>query len=154
MKRALGLAASILLHLIFLVLLIFRPILDGADKKFPPLPDDNVIRITDFGDAQKPLTGDGTGEKVDPNELCPDGTKKYNGVGFIYTRETGIISSVPHNLPAYRAGIREWDIFMNPSYGDLPAGPAIIHINRYGVMLTFTVMTQKLCSDTEKTAGM
>jgi len=154
MKRTLGLAGSILLHLIFLVVLLFNPLIDSSGGA-PPQVEEDVIRITMLGDdLPKPMNGDGDGIQDDPAELCADGSKKYNGVGLIYSRETGIISSVPESLPAYQAGVRVFDVFMNPSYGDLPPGPAEIKVMRYGVLLTFTIMTQKICADTEKTPGV
>jgi len=153
MRRVVGLVASVLLHLIFLVALLIRPDLTGAGKPAMADLEENVIHISMMGDMIKPKeTGDGESTN-DDEDRCANGTKKYNGVGFIYSRETGIISDVPETTPAYKAGIREYDVLMNPTDGDLPPGPATIVIMRYGVSMSFVIETTKICYDTEKTAG-
>lgn len=131
-----------------------HPFNDGARQQFPNPPEDSVIHISLLGDDVPLPKGDGTGITQDAEDFCPDGNRKYNGVGVIYSRDTGIITSAPKNLPAYQAGIREYDVFMNPAGGELPPGIAEIKVMRYGVMMTFQIMTQKICYDTEKTIGM
>lgn len=167
-SKIIGMIFSILIHLLIVFLILFRlpmydqrvplpetkstvitlKIIDPERKKIPAIKTDKPIPKISENSISAPE------EKIEVEEkkvkyetdaiICKGKDKDYVGVGFVWQPGTNMITRVPMGLPAYNAGIREGDFFVDA--GEMsPAGYIVFYIKRRYEFLTFRIKAEKIC---------
>ena len=76
--------------------------------------------------------------------ICKGKDKNYQGVGFVWQPGNNMITRVPQGLPAYIAGIREGDFFIDADEIS-PGGYITFNIKRRYEFLVFHIKAEKIC---------
>ena len=145
MKRVFGTVLSIGLHAIVASILLYEY---NASKAPAHVPEVALVDIVQ--DSMHPISYSErtvAGHTDGLSSECPRGKVSYTGVGMLYDANTGTVDAAPENMPAYIAGIRINDIFLNPFDSPDADGYIDIKIERYNTVLTFHVKTTRICYD-------
>jgi hypothetical protein len=153
MRRLVGVIGALLVHL-FVVIPFFIP---SCTPMTPPptaapSQDNEVVVLI------HPITKVPSDEEPPPprngqngtwmGDDCPDKTKIYEGIGIIYDPSTGRVLQAPPSLPAYRAGVRVGDVFVNAYPGGsngIHNGIAEFDFFRSATRFTLKIPTEKIC---------
>ncbi len=77
-------------------------------------------------------------------KICTGKDKTYFGVGFIWNPQTNVITHAPEDYPAYKAGIRQGDMVMNPAEEYID-GYVTFEVVRSFQQLRFRVKGDNIC---------
>jgi len=143
--KTLGIICSIILHIIPFLFLI--KLVDKTQvSAIPPGVVTNVrlIPIAEQGIQQeKKPKGDFTVYEKD-EVVCEGKDSSYLGIGLLFQLGTGVVSFVPKQYPAYKAGIRVGDMMVDPWVTEVD-GYMDIEVVRGYQHLKFHVKMDTIC---------
>lgn len=152
MRKTIGIVGTVSLHLVLVIGFLFSPPL--IDPHFRPRDsgggEDRVLMVTLINSTAVEIDDDKKTEEETVSFLgtggCPPEFLTYIGVGFVYDMNTGLIIQAPPHLPAYQAGIRIGDAFLDYDL-DTPIvdGYRIIRVQRYDSILVFKIKVKRIC---------
>ena len=143
-KRIIGIITSISIHLIvFLLLMRHFPLLNVNTTKAQSKTGE--VEVTFIPSNQSDITvfnsKSGKFSASIDQEICKDKDKNYIGIGLTYASSKVI--SVPIFYPAYKAGIRVDDVFLD--FKDTKDGYVEVIVKREFDVLKFRIKTEKIC---------
>lgn len=152
MSRLVGIIATLLIHLLVVLLFLLHPRVYPA----PPKKDSGNIGKMQQAVSVKlipldQLHSDRTSNNqqgptdVRSDHICMGKDDTYVGIGVTYSTATYLIISAPESYPAYKAGIRVGDMFIDPDIKPAADGYATINIMRDKVQLKFRVKFSSIC---------
>lgn len=145
-RRIAGFLISILIHIIILSLLIIHVKLPSLNTPKSVVKSENIeITFIPLKKDSLATTVNSVSGKfstpIDP-EICKGKDGSYVGVGLTYMGDSRI-TSVPAFYPAYKAGIRVGDKFLD--FDDVNDGYVSITVKRNFDILKFHIKTEKIC---------
>lgn len=141
------LLASVLIHAVTLYAL-------APSIKFtpppPPAKQDNIMRVQILPpESLVKKTGvpkPGKSASAIDEKICAGKDSAYVGVGIIIQPGTDRITSAPVQYPAYRAGLREGDLLINPFSTNISAdGYLDLTVERNNVSTKYHIKAEKIC---------
>ncbi len=152
----LAIIGSLLIHITLLVALTIK-----APKPPPPPPPppkqeikEHRMKVTlmpliPAKAAGVPKPGDAG--YVRDEKICAGKDNKYLGVGIIIQPGSDRIISAPPQYPAYRAGLREGDLLIDPFVSEITADGYLDFIaSRNNIPIKFHIKTENICFKKEK----
>lgn len=107
-------------------------------EKLPPTHPSFLKSDLYYGN--KPHGGSYTNEQI-----CSGKDKNYIGVGMIIQPGTNRVTNVPEQYPAYKAGIRNGDIIVDPYGPTIMNGYVSFDIRRGDQILNIKIHAEKIC---------
>ena len=149
--RIIALFCSIFLHAIFIFALIKHDLNFQVGTKETPAKEEEVyVSVRLLPKADKLTISDrGLSESTptyyQPDEkICSGQDKFYLGIGVIYQFGSNLLTHVPEQYPAYKAGLRVGDEYLNP--GEDPVnGYLRVEIIRESTKMEFKVKVYTIC---------
>jgi len=150
MSRLVGVIGAVLIHLTVVAPLLIPSCTPPVTPPPPPTAEheETIVQlyiVSQKDEPQPPQNGD-KGQWT--GDDCPDVKKIYEGVGIIYDPGTGRVLQAPPSLPAYKAGVRVGDVFVNPYPGGsngIRDGIAEFDFFRSAERFTVRIPTEKIC---------
>lgn len=145
MRRTVGIAGSVSLHLALLALVLIHSREPESLKGGLSPEDPEASALVSILSRPVPALvppQDGRGAMA---MQCPSGTKVIFETGFIYDSESGEVVEAPEYMPAYKAGIRLGDVFLNRGVKPDTEGYMTLQFFRDGGLTVFHVKAVLIC---------
>ena len=116
-----------------------------TETKIDILPTDNTIKIFRPSSLKSDqYYKDQVGPYSD-DAICDGKDKNYMGVGMIIQPGSNRVTNAPEQYPAYKAGIRQGDIIIDP-YGPTEVdGHIIFEVKRGSSNIRIQIKVEKIC---------
>lgn len=152
----LSVIGSLAIHAIFLIALSINlaPPPPPPPPKPPPPTQEKTMKVTlvplmPAKAAGVPKPGDAG--YVRDEKICAGKDNTYLGVGIIIQPGSDRIISAPVQYPAYRAGLREGDLLIDPFVSEITADGYLDFIaSRNNIPIKFHIKTENICFKKEK----
>lgn len=146
-SRAVGLAVSLALHVLLLVIVLGRTPDPKEEENPRQLPVSVELLPLTSQNTVEPVENESTGEAqvdgIKTEQVCDSENETYMGVGITYAPFSGEILSAPSDYPAYKAGLRPGDIIQERN--KTANGWVTYDILREGKNLSFQMKEQPIC---------
>jgi hypothetical protein len=144
-----GLAASLVIHLLVAVLLFWHPTPPIPPPPPPSQMGELLVKLLPPPSMEPVVeTQQQKNDRVQAaarKEMCKEKDKHYIGIGIIWQPGSGFIIDAPEGFPAYSAGIRPGDILQNQYHEPDANGIVTIRIDRYSKQFVFKIKQGKIC---------
>jgi predicted metalloprotease with PDZ domain len=149
MLSAVGIAATLLLHLALAVTLLWTPerVKGQPEQPLPTAVEHKALQVRLLPpDAPTKETHEGSSPESGSihEEKCSSKGNTYLGIGVVHNIGSGIISSAPVDYPAYKAGIREGDVLVE-MYRLPSTNKMYVSVTRNGRTITRTITMKQIC---------
>ncbi len=156
---------SILIHIILILLLTIHPIKYRVTENnatlsatlLTPVPlidkkekEKKIIQSLKSDNYYKspvnklPITKESLNKRDE--EMCKGKGNTYLGVGIVIQPGTDLITKAPPQYPAYKAGLREGDLLVNPFASSVtPDGYMEFTVNHNGTLTVFRIKAENIC---------
>jgi hypothetical protein len=162
MKRTIGITGTALIHAALVCVFLYGPPTGrgtaqraGSSGASEYVNVRLIPKLVSAGIQPVPSTGSQAGLKGKAAEerICRDKDETYQGIGIIYAPLTLVVLEAPESYPAYKAGLREGDVLLEPRKEPDKNGYVIYHVLRDNERLTFQIKQEKICFEQKDLEG-